>query len=203
MQGSHHPRNAGQLLIRGLGLGTVVRTPDDQYLDEIYSTLRADNNKFRTESLFYEMGRKGATGLEPVFTLKERDHKGYLSIRRKYLEIADPTEYKFAQKMFRSWDHWKTLTNSKFFKPHLESMREELRSKLASDRYFEILETAQSSKGTATGVSASKWISEQFGEPEEKKSKRGRPSKQEIENERKRLAREAEDFSDDAERIGL
>lgn len=183
-------------------MGLKIPTPDEDYLDSIYGTLRADNNKYRTESLFYEMGR-GSTGLAPVFTLKESDHKGYLSIRRKYLEIADPTEYKFAMKMFRSWDHWKTLCNSTFFKPHLKRMREELRSKLASDRYFEILETAQSAKGTATGVSASKWISENFGEPEEKKSKRGRPSKQDIDNEKRRLAQEAEDFSEDAERLGL
>jgi len=64
--------------------------------------------RFLTHAMFFETRIKNS-GYEPTFTFKEQNHEYegviYTSMRRLYLEIADPTEYLFATEILGSWDH--------------------------------------------------------------------------------------------------
>ena len=82
---------------------------------------RMKNNSYPTMSLFLEptlVDSLDHCGANPIFTFKENDHyykgirvkhKTYISIRKLYLEIADPTEYLFAKQVFGNYDHWKSF----------------------------------------------------------------------------------------------
>ena len=79
---------------------------------------RLKNFAYPTISLFLEpsTATNTSSGVSPLFTFKENDHlytglrwpnKTYISLRKLYLEIADPTEYLFAKQVFGNYDHWK------------------------------------------------------------------------------------------------
>ena len=146
-----------------------------------HSTLKNKMGKMLTNNLFLER-RLDATQDSP-FTLKRDDHTGddgrfYISMRKVYLEIADPTEYKFAMTVFGNWDHWVALQGNVVLLEHIDKWRKELHVKLTSEA---VLKVEELSKGTgASALSAAKYIAERGWE-----SKRGRPSKLEVEKERK------------------
>lgn len=136
--------------------------------------LRDEQGRYRTRSLFLET-INADTPLETIFTLKPRDHRGKISLKRLYLELALPdSEYDFAITVFGEWEHWKKLCESNnWFKPYLKAWREELEIKTRSSAIRAMHQTAQfeGSKGTA----AAKWIAEGKW-----KGQRGRPSKEEV-----------------------
>ena len=149
--------------------------------------------RFRTLSLFYELN---TTDLPSVFTLKEREHKGYPSLKQIFLSYTDPTEYTFAMEVFGSWTGWQKISESAEIKKHVDQWREELEIKIRAEAIKAIAETAvtEGAKGTA----AARWIAEGNW-----KGRRGRPSKAEVERERKIQAGIQDDISDDIERMGL
>ena len=77
-----------------------------------------------------------------VYTLKDRDHIGYPSIPRLYLETKDPGEYRFANLYFYNWDHWYRLTETDWFQPYLKKMRAELAALMKSEALDRILAKA-------------------------------------------------------------
>ncbi len=155
--------------------------------------------RWRTQSLFLEMYVPDAEerGIEPIFTFKPEDYKGLPSMKKIYLQIADPTEYKTAIELLGYWDHWKKLLDCPWFMEHLDAWREELEIKLRSGAVKAMIETAQNegSKGT----NAAKWLADRGW----KESKRGRFSKQELERERKIAAGVETSVQEDLERLGL
>lgn len=114
------------------------------------------NNMPLTRSLFYE--NHAEDGSLAVYTLKEKDHKGYLSLKRLYLEEEDLTEYRFANKFLVSFEHWQTLANSPWFKDHAEQWRLELKLKLESRYLARLAEIAEG--GGKDGISANKILLE-------------------------------------------
>jgi hypothetical protein len=70
-----------------------------------------------------------------VYTLKSEDHQGFKSLKKLYLDEEDITEYRFANKYLDSYEHWKILLKCTWFKPLVESWREELKLKLQSRLY--------------------------------------------------------------------
>lgn len=167
----------------------------------VYSHLKDSMGRFRTQSLFIEM--KNSKYAAP-FTLKDVDHKGATSMRMKYLEISDPTEYSTAIALLgpQGWRHWQVLTNCAWFKPHIERWRAELAIKFESDRFQEMRDVADQQKGSPAGVAATKWLADRYAGKADTK-KRGRPS----DDEKLRLLKEesAEDklLAEEAERVGL
>jgi len=151
----------------------------------------------RTLSLFLETNQ---SSLDPIFTLKEDDHTLhgvlYYSLKKIYLEIADPTEYQFAQLVFGSWKHWKKLCDSPPIKPHIEEWRDELEIKLTSQAVRSMIETAQ--EEGSKGVTAAKYVAERGWEKQA-----GRPSKQEVERTKKKYAGIRDEIDEDAKNIGL
>jgi hypothetical protein len=177
-------------------------------------------------SLFYETQNnrqelqapiQDDAGPRPVFTLKTRDyeinetspmyrHQGpnlLKSLHILFLEYSDPTEYSFAQGVFGEqggWEHWLKLREAAFFKRYYVRMREALVIKMESDLVAQAKRIAKAPLGPQS-LQAIKWLHGVLRQTE--KSKRGRPSNDEIEGELKRKAEEAEDLSDDIERLGL
>ena len=167
---------------------------------EIFDSFKDAQGRFRTQSLFLEYPHESYPAF---FTLKkfdkEKDGVKYTSLYRKYMEIGDPTEYQVAQRLFGSWDHWQALCKAKWFSDELTGWREELQVRMESQRFIEM--ELRSQKDDATGIQATKWLADRYGE--KSTAKRGRPSKAEKESHLKRLAKETEQLEDDSKRIGL
>ena len=93
-----------------------------------------DQNIKYTNALFKELNVD-----EPdliLYTLAADDitvgDKTYISLRKQYLLLEDPTEYEIASKYFESWTHWKKVRESARIKPHVDEWRDELEVKLRS-----------------------------------------------------------------------
>lgn len=162
-------------------------------LDFDRSKLRDSKNAQRTQSLFFEYYIDNA---EAVFTTKDDDYTvngtKYLSLKKIYLEIADPTEYEFAITVFGNWRHWQRLTR-KFLKAYVEVWRSELSVKLRSKAIKQAMSNAKSGN-----FNAAKWVADKGWE-----SKRGRPSKKEkaqIQAEDKQVS---DDIQSDLRRLNL
>lgn len=166
---------------------------------DLFDQLKDTQGRFRTQSLFYELRNPNYPA---YFTLKkediERDGIQYISLYKKYMEIADPTEYQVALRLLGSWDHWQGLCKTQWFKEHLTGWREELKVKMESDRYFEMV--GKVSEDGPQAIQATRWLAERYTQDE---PKRGRPTKAEKEAHLKRVAQSTAEDEDDAARIGL
>jgi hypothetical protein len=192
-------------LVSQLPTNPVGVAVPDEVGPEIFDQLKDSQGRFRTQSLFWEHRHESYPA---HFTTKrhaiERDGKKYISLYEKYMEIADPTEYQVAIRLLGSWDHWQALLGSKWFQELVTEWRNELRVKMESQRYFEMIEVidnASTPGQEAKKVQATKWLAERYT-PQEQKI-RGRPSKAEKKAHLNHLQRDAEDLAADAARIGI
>ena len=152
--------------------------------------------RYRTMSLFLETNYGNTDPLlEPIYTLKEREHKGLISARKLYVSMMDPTEYKFAKAFLNSWGHWKKLCEADWFQPHLEAWREELEVKMRSLAVAQIQLAAEGE--SAAAVSAAKYIADKGWDKRSSGPKRGRPTKEDVAHERK-IRADMEDEVDQA-----
>lgn len=153
--------------------------------------------RYLTHAMFFE---SKTAGYEPTFTLKEKDHeyKGvkYLSMRRLYLEMEDPTEYLFAEQVLGSWDHWQRICASNLILKHIKQWREELATKLKARAIQAMIATA--TQDGSKGTTAAKWLAAHGWE-----EGKGRPSKEKVAGEVKRAIQQNATVEDDAVRLGL
>ena len=151
------------------------------------------------KALFIEMAVKDSPYNIP-FTLKgediEVDGVEYKSLKKIYLSYADPTEYSFAVEILGGWEHWKAMAASNEVGVHVQKWRDELEVKLRSEAIKAIRKAAN--EDGAKGTSAAKYLAERGWE-----SKRGRPSKEEVQRQRKIEAGVHKDLDDDAKRLGM
>lgn len=147
--------------------------------------------RYVTQSLFLENGYD--TDLA-VYTLtdEDKDYKGkvYPSLRRLYLSCMDPTEYTFATTYLWGWEHWVRLQGNKLLQPAIASWREELEVALRAQAIRRI------QAASLGNFNAAKWIADGSWS-----TKRGRPSKAELEREKKIREKAAEESADDSARI--
>lgn len=134
------------------------------------------NGVLFTKDLFYETAR---TRDNSMYTLKDEDHtvdgRTYISLYRRYMDIADITEYTFAIECLHSWEHWKLLAGSTWFQPYAAKWREELE---VSQRSAALANIMKASKGqTRDAFIASKYIAEGWDKP---KTGKGRPTKEQV-----------------------
>ncbi len=145
-----------------------------------------------TQSLFLEIGYMDSA----VYTLKDQDHeyngKTYLSLKRLYLTIADPTEYEFATTYLLGWKHWLRLCENKAVRSHIDEWRVELEVKLRSKGV-----KAAMSQAASGNYAAAKWMADRGWDTRGK----GRPSKDEIEHEKKVQAGMANEYEADIIRL--
>lgn len=145
-----------------------------------------------TQSLFLELGYSDLA----VYTLKDEDYdyndKYYFSIKRLYLEKADPTEYEFASEYLLGWKHWMRICQNKAIARHVEEWREELEVKLRSQGVKHLLQSAKTGN-----YQAAKWIADRGWDTRGA----GRPSKSEIEKEKRIQERISDEYGADIHRL--
>lgn len=155
--------------------------------------LRDNMGRPLTQGLFLEIGYDPKFA---VYTLKDDDffYEGelYPSLKRLYLEEEDPGEWEFANKYLANWSAWERICENKLFKKRIEGWRRELEIKLRSKGIRHMMHKAEDSPMAAKWLADKGWT--------EKKA--GRPSKAEIEAEKRSLAQADNDFSADIKRIG-
>jgi hypothetical protein len=138
----------------------------------VSNPFKDSSNRWLTSALFVETNDTDGK-YSPIFTLAEEDKGTYISLKRKYMEYSDPTEYHFAKSLFGSYQCWENLCKTTWFKEHVEQWRKE------RDLYLQFLNyrTAseiQNSGTAAEKLTATKWLSEEKWKAVEK-GKRGRP----------------------------
>lgn len=140
-----------------------------------YSRLIGPNGHYRTQSMFYEFRFQTDSDYMP-FTLKERNHKGLLSAYKIYMSCD--SEYEAAYKMLNSWKHWELLCESPWFMKELTKWRCERDIREAALGKATLIDQAQD--GNAAAARALIDLSN--------KKKVGRPTKLEVEAEKKKQA---------------
>ena len=152
--------------------------------------------RFMTRSLFVEtiLKEQSDKGIKPMYSLT--GVSGYTDVHQLYLESGDPTGYTFAIEAFDSWDHFMHLSSLQWFRKHLASWESELEIKMRSEGIKQLMKTA-TSEGSR-GTTAAKYIADAGW-----KTKRGRPSKEDVDREQIQQARIKEDLGDDAKRMNL
>ena len=145
-----------------------------------------------TQSLFLEVGYSDSA----LFTLKDNDFEyngRYLpSIKRIYLEIADPTEYEFATTCFIGWSHWQRICDNKVLRRHIDEWRMELEVKLRSKGVKAAMVAAHGGN-----YQAAKWLADRGWDTRGP----GRPSKADVERETKIQAAIHDEYSADIIRL--
>lgn len=151
---------------------------------------------FILRGLFFEETLADKSGV--VYTLKDKDHEGFPSMYRLYMETGDPTEWKFANSYLDGWEHWERLNQCNWFKPYVERWRRELHLRIASESLVRIM--AESKTNSRESFTANKYLLERGWEPKDSK-KSGRPSKDAIKAEATRLATSESQINNDYDRL--
>ncbi len=168
------------------------------------SDFKNKNGVLYTKALFLEMSYDDTSNC--LYTLKNEDyvHKDcdYPSLYRLYMGAGDPTEWKFAEACFDSWDHWEQIANASWMKPFITSWRKQLNLRLRSEALNRII--AESKTNSKDSIAAAKYILEKKWEEKVGAGSRGRPSKEAIQREAEYLRKQDEDFlSADMKRFNL
>lgn len=166
------------------------------------SRYRNDQNTRLLEALFFERAnRPGVAKKHVLYTLKDEDHKGFPSLYRLYMETADPTEHYFASAYFENYDHWRMLTQSKWFKPHLDRWRNELEIKIRAKALAAIQRVADDIDDKNSFQANKFLINKGWKDTEKKESTVGRPTREAIKKEAELLHKESSDVDDDYKRL--
>lgn len=170
-----------------------------------FQDLKDDMGRFRTQSLFWELRMKEETEkYPPIFSLKdydlEKDTIVYPSLKQIYMSYdhIPGYEYEFAIDVFNSWDHWNKLANDTIpaIKSVIKDWREELDIRLKAQALKSLILTSR--LDDVKGFNAAKYLADKGYAPQ-----RGRPSKEEVEREKRIQAGTSKELEDDMKRLGL
>jgi hypothetical protein len=159
------------------------------------------NSNYLTTSLFWET-RKPDQKHTPIFTTKNHEHVvdgvEYISLKRIYMSYdhVPGLEYEFALDVFDNWEHWVYLAENSNLKHKVREWREELEIRIKAQAMFTIL---RQSRDKEKGFQAAKTLVTD----EHKEKRRGRPSKEEVERQKKIAAGVNDTLAADMERLGL
>ncbi len=165
------------------------------------SIMKDKMGKYRTISLFYELND---TEYPSIFNLGDsydpvtKTH----SFKEMYLSIGDPTEYKMADQLFGTITHWQRVCLSTHLREFIAECRMSLKMSILSDAYHRILNDTMVSENDGVRLSSLKFLIGYMERGEgEKGPGRGRPSRDEVDGELKRLAAEEKGVKDDIKRL--
>jgi len=141
-------------------------------------------------ALFEELQIPGRhEGIEPIYSLA--------AFHKTFLECGDLTEYKAAIELVGDWKEWQRLKrDSPAFSVSVAEWVEELKvllSSRAQERIFSLMESDK----PQVRLAASKWVAESGYD----KRGKGRPSKAQIEAERKKMAQLADIDKTELDRV--
>lgn len=170
-----------------------------------FSDLKDSMGRFRTQSLFWEFRfKEDEEKYSPLFSIKDYELKkpegNYPSLKQIYMSYdhVPGFEYEFALDVFGSWDHWNKLATETIpaIRNEIKGWREELDVKLKAQAIKSLI--AASRDGDAKGFNAAKYLADKGYAPT-----RGRPSKEEVEREKRVQAGVSKELEDDMQRLGL
>lgn len=151
-----------------------------------------------TKALFFEVAVDDKSNV--MYTLKDKDHKGYPSLYRLYMDMADPLEINFAEAYLDGWEHWQMICDTVWFKPYIKRWRHELQLKLRAEALLRIRDIAKDETHRGS-LAANKILLDGGWQTKEDTKKVGRKSKDEIKAEAERLFVSEKDALADLERI--
>ena len=135
------------------------------------------------------------------------DKPGKVSVRRTFVEMNDPTGYKWAMKYLDSYQHWENLMKLDWFKEAYNVWMRELHAKMRSDAILKIQHIANDEETSdSQRLAASKYLAERPYEQADlnkAEKKRGRPSKAEVRGELKKAVKMDAETAAEFERVGL
>jgi len=138
-------------------------------------------------------GRLITNGLfEETAVNKEYVQYSLEELRSEYIEMRDPTGYKFSQEFLENYQHWKALKDSVALAPIIADWEEELEVAIRCQEIERIGEIAKTGH-----FQASKFLTDRGWE----KRKPGKPSKEEVQRETRVQSKMADAFSADIKRI--
>jgi|JI10StandDraft_1071094.scaffolds.fasta_scaffold415416_3 hypothetical protein len=175
-----------------------IPTPPEKTHDD--NQFRSENNTRYTKGLFIETARSPES---VIYTLKDRDYKGFPSLYRLYMEEQDDTEYLFATKYLEGWEHWEMLCLCTWFQPFVERWRKEMYL-LKTAELLKVIKVEATSAEAKNRFQAAKYLLDREWEqnvPSSKKKKRGRPSKEEVQSELAKEVSEVRRQQEDLNRI--
>lgn len=147
-----------------------------------YKELKDKGKRFRTRSLFKEMWKSNPNlDKPPIFILKaDDDVDGLISVKRVYLEIGDPTEYKIAVALFKDPRHWAHLCKQGWFMEHLSKWRAELKAKIRSLAVDALIRLSEENLQAIKTLATEDYFYTPFTELDKLPAKRrvGRPNKE-------------------------
>lgn len=160
------------------------------------SKMKDEKGRYLVQGLFLE-DRYNPDMSMFTFDGEDKVYKGktFYSLKRLYLDMADPVEYRFATTYLYDWPHWERLCKNALVGRHIEAWRRELQLMLAAEGVQNMLELA----ANGSSFQAAKYLAENGWV----KEKRGRPSKEEIEGHLKAAKKEVEEFNEDFELLKL
>ena len=168
------------------------------YYKDLYPKHRTQNGSLLTTALVYESTSNDKTNA--IFTLKDSDYitqdgQYLFSLPRLYLLISDPSEYKFADVVFGGWTGWSAMAEAPWIQKTLERIRETLEIKIKSQAIMQIQD--KSSAGGKDSMAASKFLAEKGYD----KRKAGRPTKSEVERQKRIASGVKSELDEDYERM--
>lgn len=158
------------------------------------------NGGWMTEALFYDFSSLKASGkvvYEPVFSLHE-DRPGLVNCRKTFVDLRDPTGYKWAMTYLGDWNHWLRLMRCHWFQEAYEIWIAELNMLLKSEAVAKVREIMLS-ENPSQSLAAAKFMATK----EYDRATRGRPSKEEVKGELRKAAEAISIEDEDLARIGL
>ena len=161
---------------------------------------RNTNGQFFTVNLFYErqyLVVPEKRVIEPIFSLL--GHPDYISFKDTFVELRDPTGYKWAMKYLKSWRHWQKLLEAAWFVEYFNEAVAELKASLKSEAVAKLIRIA--SEDSPQALQACKYLAS--AEWEKPAHNRGRPSKEEMKGELRKTIQQWSTEQEDAIRIGL
>lgn len=161
---------------------------------------KGGNNKWLTEALFYDRMStiyKDRWTYQPIFTFFDR-RDGYRCACDDFMELRDPTGYKWAMRYLGDYNHFEALMSTSWFPAVFREWGRRLGIMLQAEALQKIQEVSMGEGPQA--MAAAKYIAERGWEP---KATKGRPSKAAVEEQVKHDAKLQKEQDDDAERIGL
>lgn len=156
------------------------------------SKFKDEKGRFIVQGLFLE-DRYNVDLAVYTFAEEDKEYKGKLfpSLKRLYIDHADPVEYDFAVTHLAGWKHWQRLCNNSIVGRHIEEWREELSLKLMSEGVQQLVQIATEKDS----YQAAKWLADRGWDIKQ----RGRPSKEEVDGAIKKAADERAEWGDGIE----
>lgn len=164
---------------------------------------KAVNNAALMRALFWELDAIDPhPTYNPVFCLFG-EKPGMISCQNTFLELRDPTGYKWAMKYLKDWNHFKRLLKTSYFGDAYKTWSDQLSTMLRQEAVEKVQKLMGSDKETIS-LAAAKYIAEEgWKEKPKAASKRGRPSKAEVKGKLEEEVKLSKEETEDLKRIGL